>query len=52
MTSIYSGEDPIVPTSACRVPGGRNIEVTGTHSGLPYNVDALRAIAEALAQVS
>ena len=52
VTSIYSGEDPIVPTSACRVPGGRNIEVTGTHSGLPYNVDALRAIAEALAQVS
>jgi pimeloyl-ACP methyl ester carboxylesterase len=49
VTSIFSGEDPIVPKSACRVPGGNNIEVSGTHSGLPYNVAALRAIAVALA---
>jgi pimeloyl-ACP methyl ester carboxylesterase len=47
--SIYSAEDPIVPKSACRVPHATNIEVHGTHSGLPYNVDALRAIADALA---
>jgi pimeloyl-ACP methyl ester carboxylesterase len=49
VTSIYSVEDPIVPKSACRVQGGSNIEVAGTHSGLPYNVEALRAIAGALA---
>lgn len=50
VVSIYSTEDPIVPPSACRVTSGRNVEVAGTHSGLPYNVDALRAIAETLAQ--
>lgn len=49
VTSIYSSEDPIVPKSACRVPGAVNHEITGTHSGLVYNVDALRLVADALA---
>jgi triacylglycerol lipase len=35
--SIYSRDDPIVHPSACPVPGARNVEVRGTHSGLVYN---------------
>jgi len=35
--SIYSREDPIVPPEASIVTGARNVEVTGTHSGLVYN---------------
>ena len=49
VTSIYSSEDPIVPKSACRVPGAANYEITGTHSGLAYNVEALAIVAGALA---
>ncbi|HEY8173891.1 MAG TPA: alpha/beta fold hydrolase [Dehalococcoidia bacterium] len=49
VVSIYSSEDPIVPKAACRVRGGRNVEVQGTHSGLAYNIDAYRVIAETLA---
>jgi pimeloyl-ACP methyl ester carboxylesterase len=49
VTSIYSNEDPIVPRSACRMPGAANYEITGTHSGLPYNIEALALVAEALA---
>jgi pimeloyl-ACP methyl ester carboxylesterase len=49
ITSIYTREDPIVPPAACPVPGAHNVEVRGSHSGLAYNVDALRAIGEALA---
>jgi pimeloyl-ACP methyl ester carboxylesterase len=49
VTSIFSSEDPIVPRSACRVPGAANYEITGTHSGLAYNTQALTLIAEALA---
>jgi pimeloyl-ACP methyl ester carboxylesterase len=48
VTSIFSSEDPIVPRAACRLAGATNVEVNGTHSGLPYNVAALRAVAEAL----
>jgi pimeloyl-ACP methyl ester carboxylesterase len=49
VTSIFSSEDPIVPRSACRVPGAANHEITGTHSGLAYNVEALAIVADALA---
>jgi pimeloyl-ACP methyl ester carboxylesterase len=49
VTSIFSSEDPIVPRSACRVPGADNHEITGTHSGLAYNVVALELIGAALA---
>jgi hypothetical protein len=31
------------------VPGAHNVEVGGSHSGLAYNVTALRVIGEALA---
>jgi pimeloyl-ACP methyl ester carboxylesterase len=49
VTSIFSSEDPIVPRSASRVPGAVNHEISGTHSGLAYNVEALRLVADALA---
>jgi pimeloyl-ACP methyl ester carboxylesterase len=49
VTSIYTREDPIVPAAACPVPGAHNVEVGGSHSGLAYNVTALRVIGEALA---
>jgi pimeloyl-ACP methyl ester carboxylesterase len=48
VTSIYSPGDPIVPAAACRVAGGRNVEVTGTHSGLAFNRAVYRELAEAL----
>lgn len=48
--SIFSPDDPIVPAWACKMPGARNIEVRGTHSGLVYNVAGYREIAKALAQ--
>jgi len=35
--SIYSRDDGIVSPAACPVPGARNVEVGGTHSGLVYN---------------
>jgi pimeloyl-ACP methyl ester carboxylesterase len=35
--SIRSRDDLIVSPEACVVPGARNIEVGGTHSGLVYN---------------
>ncbi len=48
VVSIYSREDPIVPARACVIPGARNLEVSGTHSGLAYNQRAYREIADAL----
>ena len=50
ITSIYTHEDPIVPSGACPVPGAHNVEVGGSHSGLAYNLEAYRVIAEALAE--
>lgn len=35
--SFASGEDPIVPPSACRIWNGENVSVSGSHSGLVYN---------------
>jgi pimeloyl-ACP methyl ester carboxylesterase len=46
--SIYSPTDPIVPAAACKVPGGENIKVSGTHSGLAANVEVYRELADAL----
>jgi hypothetical protein len=40
--------DPIVPASACSVDGARNIEVSGTHSGLAFNPAVYRILAEEL----
>jgi triacylglycerol lipase len=46
--SIYSREDPIVPPEACIVTGARNVEVSGTHSGLVYNPLVYRELARSL----
>jgi triacylglycerol lipase len=46
--SIYSPDDPIVPAAACRVRGGRNVQVSGTHSGLAFNRAVYRELADAL----
>lgn len=48
VTSIFSREDPVVPAWACEVPGGRNIEVPGTHIGLAFNGQVYRELAAAL----
>jgi len=45
--SVYSRDDKVVPPSASPFPGARNVEVTGTHSGLVYN----RAVYQELATV-
>ncbi len=47
--SIYSREDPIVPPEASIVAGARNVEVSGSHSGLVYNPAVYRELARALA---
>jgi triacylglycerol lipase len=47
--SVYSREDRVVPPSASPVPGARNVEVSGTHSGLVYNRAAYREVAAHLA---
>ncbi len=46
--SIYSRQDPIVPPEASIVTGGRNVEVTGTHSGLVFNPAVYRELARSL----
>ncbi len=46
--SIYSREDQIVPPEASIVTGGRNVEVSGTHSGLVYNPAVYRELARSL----
>ena len=49
LTSIFSREDGVVRWRACAVPYARNVEVTGSHVGLPFNRKAYRAVGEALA---
>lgn len=46
--SIYSREDPIVPREACIVTGARNVEISGSHSGLVYNPAVYRELARSL----
>ena len=46
--SIYSRDDPIVPPQASIVTGARNVEVTGTHTGLVYNPAVYRELARSL----
>jgi pimeloyl-ACP methyl ester carboxylesterase len=48
--AIYSSEDPIVSPNACPIDGAVNLEVRGTHSGLPVNRAVYRHIAAALAE--
>ncbi len=50
--SIFSRDDPVVSPWACQVPGARNVEVSGTHSGLAYNPTVYRELAAALASHS
>ncbi len=52
VVSIYSRDDPIVPAWACPMPGGRNLEVSGTHSGLAANRDVYRELADVLSPTS
>jgi triacylglycerol lipase len=47
--SIYSREDPIVAPEASIVIGVRNVEVTGTHTGLVYNPSVYLELARELA---
>ena len=49
VVSIRTRDDRVVWPEACVIDGARNIEVTGTHSGLAVNVQVYRAIATALA---
>ncbi|MEX2236787.1 MAG: hypothetical protein WEB00_04515 [Dehalococcoidia bacterium] len=46
--SVFTPTDEIVSPTACRYPGAKNVEVSGTHSGMAYNVGAYRAIADFL----
>jgi hypothetical protein len=51
-TAIYTREDGIVAWPCCLEPEAEhteNVEVRGTHMGLPYNPAVIRAIAERLA---
>jgi pimeloyl-ACP methyl ester carboxylesterase len=52
LTSIYTRGDGSVWWEACVVPYARNVEVQGSHTGLPFNRKAYRAVAEALAEAS
>lgn len=52
-TAIYTRSDGIVAWPCCREPESdrtENIEVRGSHLGLPYNPQVIRAIAERLAR--
>ena len=52
-TAIYTRSDGIVAWRCCRepeAPNTENIEVRGSHMGLVYNAQAIRAIAERLAR--
>ena len=52
-TAIYTRADGIVSWQCCRETAGpltENVEVTGTHVGLPWNPQVLAAIAERLAR--
>lgn len=53
-TSIYSRTDGVVAWQACIQPGHcetiQNLEVDGSHCGLPWNSQVLRIVADRLAQ--
>lgn len=48
LTSIYSKGDGMIRWASCVVPYADNIEITGSHVGLPWNRKAYVAIAAAL----
>jgi pimeloyl-ACP methyl ester carboxylesterase len=50
LTSVYSEEDGVVRWQSCVVPYAENVKVSGTHTGLAFNAEAYRAIADALSE--
>jgi triacylglycerol lipase len=48
--SVFSPDDQIVSPAACRVMDGKNLEISGTHSGLVYNREVYREVARFLAE--
>jgi triacylglycerol lipase len=48
VVSIYSENDPVVPAWSCPIPGARNVEISGTHTGLVYNGAVYRELASVL----
>jgi pimeloyl-ACP methyl ester carboxylesterase len=46
---IMSSNDQVVPLEAARLEGAKTVEITGTHSGLAFNIEAYKAIAAFLA---
>lgn len=50
MTAIYSRQDEIVryPASLARDPRAKNVQVTGSHIGLPFNPAVYRVLARTL----
>jgi len=48
VVSIYSENDPVVPAWSCQIPGARNVEVSGTHTGLVYNGAVYRELTSVL----
>ena len=46
--SIYSTDDRVVDPAACPIDGAKNINVTGTHSGLMVNKSVYAQLAHAL----
>ena len=50
IATIRSADDAIVPAESCIVADGRNLEVRGTHTGLVFNADVYRLVAEHLAR--
>jgi hypothetical protein len=48
--SIYSKGDGVVRWQSCLIPGARNVEVPGSHVGMPFNRHAYRVIAGVLVE--
>lgn len=48
--SMYSKGDGVVRWQSCLIPDARNVEIPGSHVGMPFNRHAYRSIAGALAE--
>jgi triacylglycerol lipase len=48
--SMYSKGDGVVRWQSCLIPDARNVEISGSHVGMPFNRHAYRAIADELAE--
>ena len=47
--SVYSRTDGVIDWRACLDPGAEHLEIRSSHTGMAVNVDAYRAVADALA---